>query len=312
MSTSLSLTPSAEWLTPKGDGLVIAGPCSVETPGQVYETVKQLAETGKVDIIRGGIWKPRTRPGAFEGVGEEGLPLLTESARAFGLPCMTEVATPDHVEAALRHNVDMVWIGARTTVNPFSVQAIADALRGTEIPVWVKNPVNPDLGLWLGAVERLAGVGLKKIGLIHRGFTPLGDTPLRNLPEWSLALKMRENMPEAPMVSDPSHIAGRRDLLASITRKAHELCMDGWMIESHVAPHEAWSDAKQQIVPSALPTLLAEALHEKQAHATGLLPQLEALMQTLENRLQQIRVLAGAQQEEQVLRVLAEEGLSVQ
>lgn len=312
MNPHLSTTPQENWLNPKGQNLIIAGPCSVETPDQIYLTVKQLAETKQVDVVRGGIWKPRTRPNAFEGLGEAGLPILKESSRAFGLPCMTEVATAGHVEDALRHNVDMLWIGARTTVNPFAVQAIADALRGVDVPVWVKNPVNPDLGLWLGALERLNGVGVKKLGLVHRGFTPLGKTVLRNMPEWPLAMKMRQELPEIPMVCDPSHIAGRRDLLTSIAQKSLDLGMNGLMVESHHNPELAWSDAKQQITPKELSSLI-DQLQTRQLVKKGgaFMDQLEELIVSLESRLQQMKVLAGFQEEESILQLLAKEGVSL-
>jgi len=232
--------------------LIISGPCSAETEEQVLETATRLAATGKVDVLRAGIWKPRTRPGSFEGVGTKGLPWLQQAKKITGLPLTVEVATGKQVEDALHFGVDILWIGARTTVNPFSVQDVADALRGSDVPVLIKNPINPDLELWIGAVERVAKAGVKQIGLIHRGFSSYGNTEYRNAPMWHLVIEMKRRHPEMKIICDPSHICGNRHMLQSVAQKSIDLDFDGVMIESHIDPDKAWSDAKQQITPEAL------------------------------------------------------------
>ena len=236
--------------------LIISGPCSAETEEQVIETAERLAKTGKVDMLRAGIWKPRTKPGMFEGIGAKGLPWLQKAKKLTGLPTTVEVATGKQVEDALTFDVDVLWIGARTTVNPFSVQEVADALRGVDVPVLIKNPINPDLELWQGAVERVARAGIKQIGLIHRGFSSYGNTEFRNAPMWHLAIEMKRRMPGMPIINDPSHICGRRDILQATAQKAIDLDFDGLMIESHIDPDNAWSDAKQQITPERLAEML--------------------------------------------------------
>ncbi|MDO6432369.1 chorismate mutase [Flavitalea sp. BT771] len=236
--------------------LIISGPCSAETEEQVLETAGRLAKTGKVDMIRAGIWKPRTRPGSFEGIGTKGLAWMQQARKQTGLPITVEVATGKQVEDALHFDVDVLWIGARTTVNPFSVQEVADALRGVDVPVLIKNPINPDLELWTGAVERVAKAGIKQIGLIHRGFSSYGNTEYRNAPMWHLAIEMKRRSPELMMINDPSHISGRRDILLDVAQKAIDLDFDGLIIESHIDPDKAWSDAKQQITPERLAELL--------------------------------------------------------
>jgi chorismate mutase len=237
--------------------LIISGPCSAETEEQVIETAERLAKTGKVDMLRAGIWKPRTKPGMFEGIGAKGLPWLQKAKKLTGLPTTVEVATGKQVEDALTFDVDVLWIGARTTVNPFSVQEVADALRGVDVPVLIKNPINPDLELWQGAVERVARAGIKQIGLIHRGFSSYGNTEFRNAPMWHLAIEMKRRMPGMPIINDPSHICGRRDILQATAQKAIDLDFDGLMIESHIDPDNAWSDAKQQITPERLAEMLS-------------------------------------------------------
>lgn len=236
--------------------LIIAGPCSAESEEQLLTTAKALAATGKVDVLRAGIWKPRTKPGTFEGIGADALPWLVKARELTGLPISTEVANAKHVESAQAFDIDIFWIGARTTSNPFSTQEVAEALRGTEKMVYVKNPVNGDIDLWCGAVERLAACGIKNIGLIHRGFSGFGAGSLRNAPMWHLALEMRRRVPELPIICDPSHICGCREYIADITQQAADLNYDGLMIESHINPAEAWSDAKQQLTPEALAVLL--------------------------------------------------------
>lgn len=220
------------------------------------QTAKQLAATGRVDVLRAGIWKPRTRPGSFEGVGVKGLPWLAAAKQSTGLPLTVEVATGRQVEDALSHGVDILWIGARTTVNPFSVQEVADALKGTDVPVLIKNPINPDLDLWTGAVERVSKSGVSNIGLIHRGFSAYGNTEYRNAPMWHLAIEMKRRNPAMMMICDPSHISGRRSILLEVAQKSIDLDYDGLMIESHIDPDNAWSDAMQQITPTVLAEML--------------------------------------------------------
>lgn len=244
--------------------LVIAGPCSAETEKQVLETATRLANTGKVDMFRAGIWKPRTRPGSFEGIGTKGLPWLQQAKKLTGLPITVEVATGKQVEDALHFDIDVLWIGARTTVNPFSVQEVADALRGANVPVMIKNPINPDLELWTGAVERVAKAGINQIGLIHRGFSSYGNTEYRNAPMWHLAIEMKRRNPEMMIINDPSHICGRRDILLDVAQKAIDLDFDGLMIESHIDPDNAWSDAKQQITPEKLAEMLGTIIWRKE------------------------------------------------
>ena len=236
--------------------LIISGPCSAESEEQLIATAQQLAATGKVDMLRAGIWKPRTKPGLFEGVGAVGLPWMQKAKQITGLPTTVEVATGKQVQDALTFGVDMLWIGARTTVNPFSVQEVADALRGVDVPVLIKNPINPDLELWSGAVERVARAGVKQIGLIHRGFSSYGNTEFRNAPMWHLAIEMKRRNPGMMMINDPSHICGRRDILLDVAQKAIDLDFDGLMIESHIDPDNAWSDAKQQVTPARLAEML--------------------------------------------------------
>jgi chorismate mutase len=236
--------------------LIISGPCSAETEEQVIETATRLKKTGKIDALRAGIWKPRTRPGSFEGVGTKGLNWLTQAKKITGLPVAVEVATAKQVEDALHFDVDILWVGARTTVNPFSVQEVADALRGANVPVLIKNPINPDLELWIGAVERVAKAGIKNIGLIHRGFSSYGNTEYRNAPMWHMAIEMKRRNPGMMIINDPSHISGNRTLLQSVAQKAIDLDFDGIMIESHIDPDKAWSDAKQQVTPERLAELL--------------------------------------------------------
>ncbi len=236
--------------------LIIAGPCSAESEEQILVTAKALAATGKVDIFRAGVWKPRTKPNTFEGMGEKALPWLVEARNATGLPIAIEVATTSHVESAMKHDIDIFWVGARTTSNPFSMQEVAEALRGTEKMVYVKNPMSGDVELWCGGVERLLACGVKNIGLIHRGFSGYGTGDLRNAPMWHLALEMRRRMPHLPIICDPSHICGSRAYIKDISQQAADLNYDGFMIESHINPDVALSDAKQQLTPEALATLL--------------------------------------------------------
>jgi chorismate mutase len=236
--------------------LVVAGPCSAETEEQIVTTAQQLAETGKVHIYRAGIWKPRTRPGSFEGIGTKGLPWMLKAKQLSGLPTTVEIANAKQVEDALHFEVDVLWIGARTSVNPISMQEIADSLRGVDIPVLIKNPINPDLELWTGAVERIAKAGIKNIGLVHRGFSVYGVTEYRYAPMWHLAIEMKRRNPDLLMLCDPAHISGRTDIIQAVAQKAIDLDYDGIMIESHCNPEVAWTDKKQQVKPSELSTLL--------------------------------------------------------
>jgi len=236
--------------------LIISGPCSAESEDQVVDTAMALAKTGKVDVLRAGIWKPRTKPGMFEGIGVKGLPWMARAKKVSGLPIAVEVATAKHVENALQFDVDILWIGARTTVNPFSVQEVCDALRGVDIPVLIKNPINPDLELWSGGIERLQKVGMKNIGMIHRGFSNYGNTEYRNAPMWHMPIEMKRRFPDMLLVCDPSHICGNRTSLQTISQKSIDLDFGGLMIETHLDPDNAWSDAKQQITPEVLSVML--------------------------------------------------------
>ena len=231
--------------------IVIAGPCSAETEEQVLETAQGLASRG-VKIFRAGIWKPRTKPGGFEGIGAEGLAWLKKVKKETGMLVSTEVATKDHVFEALKAGIDILWIGARTTVNPFAVQEIADALKGVDVPVLIKNPVNPDLELWIGAFERLYGAGIHRLGAIHRGFSSYDKKIYRNLPLWHIPIELHRRIPNLPVICDPSHIGGRRELIAPLCQQAMDLGFDGLIIESHCSPDNAWSDAKQQVTPDVL------------------------------------------------------------
>jgi chorismate mutase len=236
---------------------VIAGPCSAETHEQVLETAEGLKDLN-VDLLRAGVWKPRTRPGKFEGIGEEAITWLKEAGDLIGKPVTVEVASAAHVELALKGGVDVLWIGARTTVNPFMVQEIADTLKGTDVPVLVKNPVNPDVELWIGAIERFQSVGLTKIGAIHRGFSTFQKSPFRNSPNWNIPIELKRRMPDVPIICDPSHICGNRELLSEVAQKAIDLNMDGLMLETHRDPFKAWSDAEQQVTPKELEAILSE------------------------------------------------------
>ncbi len=235
--------------------VVIAGPCSAETEEQVMETATQLAKKG-IKIFRAGIWKPRTKPGGFEGVGTVGLPWLQRVQKELGMLTATEVATPRHVEAALDAGVDILWVGARTVANPFAMQELADSLRGADVPVLVKNPVNPDLELWIGGLERINGAGIKRLGVIHRGFSSYDKRLYRNLPMWHIPIELRRRIPALPIFGDPSHIGGKRELIAPLSQQAMDLGFDGLVIESHCRPDDAWSDSFQQITPDVLDFIL--------------------------------------------------------
>lgn len=236
--------------------LVIAGPCSAETEEQVMTTARQLAEKG-CHNFRAGVWKPRTKPGGFEGKGEEALPWLQRVKKETGMLVSTEVAKPEHVELCLKYGIDILWIGARTTANPFAMQDLADALKGTDIPVFVKNPVNPDLELWIGAMERINQAGIRRMAAIHRGFSSFDKKIYRNLPMWQIPMELHRRIPNLPIICDPSHIGGRRELIAPLCQQAMDLGFDGLIVESHCSPDEAWSDAKQQVTPEVLDYILS-------------------------------------------------------
>ncbi|MBR5373833.1 MAG: bifunctional 3-deoxy-7-phosphoheptulonate synthase/chorismate mutase type II [Paludibacteraceae bacterium] len=235
--------------------LVIAGPCSAETEDQVMDTAKQLAKNG-IKVFRAGVWKPRTKPGGFEGNGVAALPWLQQVKKETGMLVATEVATAKHVEEALKYGVDLLWIGARTTADPFAVQEIADTLKGVDMPILVKNPVNPDLELWIGALQRINNAGIKRLGAIHRGFSTYDKKLYRNLPQWHIPIELHRRIPELPIICDPSHISGRRDLISPLCQQAMDLQFDGLIIESHCDPDHAWSDASQQLTPDVLSLIL--------------------------------------------------------
>lgn len=237
--------------------LVIAGPCSAETEDQVLKIAHELKDS-KVSVFRAGIWKPRTRPGGFEGVGEIGLKWLQKAKKETGLLMGTEVATAAHCKLALEHDIDVLWVGARTTANPFAVQEIADTLKGTDKIVLVKNPVNPDLALWLGGVERLHMAGIEKLGVIHRGFSTYEKTKYRNIPEWQIAIELQNKFPDLPLIIDPSHITGDRKMIFEVTQEALDLNYDGMIIETHYDPDNAWSDAAQQVTPDVLKQIIKD------------------------------------------------------
>lgn len=245
----------------------MAGPCSAESARQMLITARGLTKCPYVKVFRAGVWKPRTRPNSFEGIGEPGLEWLKEVKSETGLPTATEVANSDHVELCLKYGVDILWIGARTTVSPFSVQEIADALRGTDIPVLVKNPINADLSLWVGAIERLYAVGLRKLAAIHRGFSTHIETELRNQPNWQIPIELKRLWPNLPLICDPSHITGNREFIEPVSQMALDLGIQGLMIESHYRPQEALSDAAQQLTPKDL-CRMVERLHARDADIT--------------------------------------------
>lgn len=236
--------------------IVIAGPCSAESEEQVMTTAKQLADKG-CRMFRAGVWKPRTKPGGFEGQGEVALPWLQNVKKTTGMLVATEVATPEHVELALKYGIDILWVGARTSANPFAMQALADSLKGVDVPVLVKNPVNPDLELWIGALERINQAGITRLAAIHRGFSSYDKKIYRNLPMWQIPIELRRRYPSLPILCDPSHIGGTRELIAPLCQQAMDLGFDGLIVESHCSPDNAWSDAKQQVTPDVLDYILS-------------------------------------------------------
>lgn len=264
--------------------VVIAGPCSAETEEQVMTTARDLANKG-CHIFRAGVWKPRTKPGGFEGNGEMALPWMAEVKRETGMLTATEVATPEHVELALKYGIDVLWVGARTTANPFAMQALADSLKGIDVPVLVKNPVNPDLELWVGALERINGAGITRLGAIHRGFSSYDKKIYRNLPMWQIPIELKRRYPNMPIFNDPSHIGGRRDLVAPLCQQAMDLGMDGLIVESHCNPDKAWSDASQQVTPDILDYILSMLVIREQGQTTEPLSQLRQQIDELDNEL---------------------------
>ncbi len=263
---------------------VIAGPCSAETEEQVMSAARQLSANG-VKVLRAGIWKPRTKPGGFEGVGSEGLAWLKKVKQETGMYVSTEVATQKHVYEALKFGVDLLWIGARTTANPFAVQEIAEALQGVDIPVLVKNPVNPDLELWIGALERLSNVGLTKLGAIHRGFSSYDKKIYRNLPQWHIPIELKRRYPDLPILCDPSHIGGKRDLILPLSQQAMDLNYEGLIIESHCDPDNAWSDASQQVTPNRLKEILETLVIRDRKQSTEDLSDLRKQIDELDDQL---------------------------
>lgn len=264
--------------------LVIAGPCSAETEEQVMATAKDLAAQG-IKIMRAGIWKPRTKPGGFEGIGSEGLAWLKNVKKETGMYVSTEVATQKHVYEALKYGVDLLWIGARTTANPFAVQEIAEALQGVDIPVLVKNPVNPDLELWIGALERLSNVGLTRLGAIHRGFSSYDKKIYRNLPQWHIPIELKRRYPNLPIICDPSHIGGKRDLILPLSQQAMDVNFDGLIIETHCNPDCAWSDKDQQVTPTRLKEILDAIVIREGKQSTEDLSNLRSQIDQLDDQL---------------------------
>ena len=266
---------------------VISGPCSAETEEQVMTTARQLAMKGCPNF-RAGVWKPRTKPGGFEGNGENALPWMKAVKEETGMLVATEVATPEHVELCLKYGIDILWIGARTSANPFAMQAIADALQGVDIPVFVKNPVNPDLELWIGALERINQAGIKRLGAIHRGFSSYDKKIYRNMPMWQIPIELRRRIPDLPIICDPSHIGGRRELIAPLCQQAMDLGFDGLIVESHCDPDKAWSDAKQQVTPDVIDFILSLLIIRDENTTTEGITQLRKQIDELDNDLMEL------------------------
>ncbi|RUL58532.1 bifunctional 3-deoxy-7-phosphoheptulonate synthase/chorismate mutase type II [Prevotella koreensis] len=266
---------------------IIAGPCSAESEEQVMETATQLARNG-CKIFRAGVWKPRTKPGGFEGHGEPALAWLKKVKEETGMLVTTEVATPEHAEMSMKYGIDLLWVGARTTTNPFAMQALADSLRGTDITVLVKNPISPDLELWIGALERLNGAGIKRLGAIHRGFSSYDKTIYRNRPMWQIPIELRRRIPELPIICDPSHIGGKRELIAPLCQQAMDLGTDGLIIESHCNPDVAWSDADQQITPDVLEKIVSHLIIRDTTDTTEEIAQLRQQIDELDNSVMDI------------------------
>lgn len=301
-----------EWMKAGSHPYLIAGPCSVESEQQIMQTASAIAKTGLASALRGGVWKPRTSPGNFEGMGAEALPWLKKAGEANNLPVITEVANARHVEQALKAGIDMLWIGARTTVNPFYVQEIADALRGVDIPVMVKNPIHPEVKLWLGAIERVKKAGVNKLVAIHRGFFSYQSQVFRNEPRWEVYFELRRLDPDLPVICDPSHIAGKRELLKEVCQSAIDLGIGGFMIETHIDPAHALSDPEQQVTPEALETLIRgletrtdmvnddQFIHQLE-HLRSQIDRVdEELLATLKRRIQIVEEIGEVKNENQV------------
>lgn len=285
MTLKLDINPIKTWLPKIDNPLLISGPCSLETEKQALDTARLLSKDKRVFVYRGGVWKPRTRPGSFEGVGSIGLKWLQLVKQETGLPVGTEVANAQHTEEALKAGLDVIWIGARSTASPFVVQEIADVVKGSNAVVMVKNPVNPDVQLWMGAIERIYQAGIKNIVAIHRGFTPFSETKYRNYPNWQTVIELRQLFPNLPIICDPSHIAGKREYLYEISQKAFDMGMEGLMIESHIDPSCALSDAAQQLTPADLAKLLDRLVIR---HETADNPEFENRLDVLRNRIDSI------------------------
>ena len=267
--------------------IVIAGPCSAETEEQVMGTARELARKG-CHMFRAGVWKPRTKPGGFEGNGEKALPWMKQVKEETGMLTATEVATPEHVELALKYGIDILWVGARTSANPFAMQALADSLRGFDVLVFAKNPVNPDLELWIGAMERINQAGIKKMAAIHRGFSSYDKKIYRNLPMWQIPIELHRRIPELPIICDPSHIGGSRELIAPLCQQAMDLGFDGLIVESHCSPDKAWSDAKQQVTPEVLDYILSLLVIRDETSTTEGISQLRKQIDDLDNQLMEL------------------------
>ena len=289
--------------------IIGAGPCSAESEEQVMQIATALADKG-VTFFRAGIWKPRTKPGCFEGVGKIGLPWLRRVREELSIPVATEVATPEHVEQSLAAGVDILWIGARTTANPFAVQDLADSLRGVDVPVLVKNPVNPDIELWIGALERLNNAGVTRLGCIHRGFSSYGEKIFRNAPQWQLPLELKRRLPQLPMLCDPSHIAGKRELLAMLSQEAMDLNCDGLMIETHCQPECALSDNRQQVVPAELFVILDRLVHRTTNGESNEISRYRALLDEIDNDLMRL-ISKRMQIAREIGEIKREKGLTV-
>jgi chorismate mutase len=273
------------WITQDNEPLIIAGPCGAETEEQVLTTAKEISLIKKAKLFRAGIWKPRTRPNSFEGVGEVGLQWLTQVKKQFNLKTAVEVANASHTELALKYGVDVLWVGARTTGNPFSVQEIADVVKGTDTPIFIKNPIHADLQLWLGALERFSNAGITKLAAIHRGFHHFGKTKYRNNPLWEIAIELKTLAPQLPIICDPSHISGNRELIPSVSQKALDLGMNGLMIETHINPTAALSDAQQQLSPNELKLLLENLTYRK---STSSNPELTDVLSHFRNMIDEV------------------------
>ena len=294
---------------PQGEKVLIAGPCSAESEQQVMAIAGELAAQG-VTLFRAGLWKPRTRPGCFEGVGSEGLQWLAAVKKEYSLPVSTEVATPAHVEEALKAGVDVLWVGARTTTNPFAVQHLADALRGVDVPVLVKNPVNPDLELWIGALERLYNSGVTRLGAIHRGFSSYGEKIFRNSPQWQIPLELKNRLPEIPLLCDPSHIGGNKDYIMLLSQQAMDLNLDGLMIEVHNNPQCALSDAQQQVTPARLAEIMESLVRRSVASDSAAIAPYREQLDSIDSEL--LRLLSKRMEiAREIGRIKKEKGLTV-